>query len=194
MSPELQKQLFDKYPKIFRQKDLDKMQTAMCWGIECRDGWYMLIDTLCKNLQFNTDNNNKKYIIKNKILRILIPFLSKIVSYIPGKYNFKRERQINPLVILRRFLDKKIDNFRRKVKFIYVESNRYPQVEAVQVKEKWGGLCFYTDGHNDAQGGAISFAESMSYHICERCGSTNDVQQTKGGWVKTWCKECRETK
>ena len=194
MRDELEKKLFDAYPKIFRQKDLDMKQTCMFWGIECGDGWYTLIDVLCKDLQFNTDNNNKKYIIENKILRILIPFLSKIVNCIPGKYNFKRKWQINPLVVIRRFLNKKIYNWRQNVEFIYVESNRYPQVEAVQVKEKWGGLCFYTDGHNDAQGGAISFAESMSYHICERCGSTNDVQQTKGGWIQTLCKECRETK
>jgi len=47
MRGELQQQLFEKYPAIFRQKDLPMTQTAMCWGIDCGDGWYEIIDTLC---------------------------------------------------------------------------------------------------------------------------------------------------
>ena len=33
MKAELQDKLYKKYPKIFVQKDMDKTQTAMCWGI-----------------------------------------------------------------------------------------------------------------------------------------------------------------
>jgi len=57
MKSELQKQLFDKYPKIFRQKDLKMTETCMCWGIDTGDGWYNLLDMLCDQLQFNTDRN-----------------------------------------------------------------------------------------------------------------------------------------
>lgn len=135
MTPELQDELYEKYPKIFGQKDLSPKETAMCWGIECGDGWYMLIDQLCKHLQFHTDHNNKSW-------------------------------NGEPLP--------------------------YPQVEAVQVKEKWGGLRFYTNGHSDKQEGAISFAEKMSYHICEECGSTDEVDLTiVTGWYRSLCKTCR---
>lgn len=51
MKNELQKQLFQKYPLIFRQKDLPITQTCMSWGIECSDGWFNLIDKLCENIQ-----------------------------------------------------------------------------------------------------------------------------------------------
>ena len=51
MKKELQDKLFEKYPKIFRQKDLPMQQTCMCWGITCGDGWYNIIDTLCHNIQ-----------------------------------------------------------------------------------------------------------------------------------------------
>ena len=51
MKQELQDKLFEKYPKIFRQKDLPMQQTAMCWGVCCGDGWYNIIDTLCHNIQ-----------------------------------------------------------------------------------------------------------------------------------------------
>lgn len=58
MNPELDKQLCDKYPKIFANRHADMRSTAMCWGFECGDGWYDLIDRLCSNLQFNTDHNS----------------------------------------------------------------------------------------------------------------------------------------
>jgi len=47
MSPELQVQLYSKYPEIFVDKDKSMKETAMCWGIETPDDWYDIIDTLC---------------------------------------------------------------------------------------------------------------------------------------------------
>jgi hypothetical protein len=59
MKEELQNILFEKYPKLFIQKDLDMQQTCMCWGIETGDGWFSLIDTLCETIQNYIDNNHK---------------------------------------------------------------------------------------------------------------------------------------
>ena len=59
MKQELQNELFERYPKIFRQKDLSAQQTCMCWGIACGDGWYNLIDTLCHNIQWYAQYSNK---------------------------------------------------------------------------------------------------------------------------------------
>ena len=59
MNKELQDKLFEKYPKIFRQKDLPMQQTAMCWGISCGDGWYNIIDTLCGQIQNHLEHNMK---------------------------------------------------------------------------------------------------------------------------------------
>ena len=50
--------LIKKYPKIFRQYKLPMTETCMCWGLECGDGWYGLIDTLCKLLQWDIDKNS----------------------------------------------------------------------------------------------------------------------------------------
>jgi len=55
--PKTGKELMEKYPKIFRQKDIDMRQTCMCWGIECGKGWLELLDMLCFSLQWNTDRN-----------------------------------------------------------------------------------------------------------------------------------------
>jgi len=101
MSPELQTKLFEKYPKIFRQKDLPMQQTCMCWGIQCGDGWYDLLDRLCSQIQSHVDQRNE------------------------------------------------------------------PQIEATQVKTKWGGLRFYTNRPSDYIDGLIAMAEEMSYKIKE---------------------------
>ena len=57
MRDELQQKLYDKFPKIFAQKDLSPAETLMCWGIECGDGWYDLIHDVCHYAQFQTDHN-----------------------------------------------------------------------------------------------------------------------------------------
>lgn len=128
MKIELQNKLYDKYPKIFKQKDLDIQQTAMCWGIDTGNGWYWLLDQLCDSIQ--------RYIDCNK------------------------HRDIE-------------------------------QVEATQVKEKFGGLCFYYQGGDDLIMGMVDFAESMSYGICESCGTTKNVRHTEG-WVQSICERCEK--
>ena len=51
MKVELQEQLFKTYPKIFARRHMSKQYTAMCYGIQCPDRWYELIDTLCAKIQ-----------------------------------------------------------------------------------------------------------------------------------------------
>jgi len=126
MKPELQNQLFQKYPKIFQDRNKSPQETCMCWGLEIGDGWYWLIDMLCYQLQWDIDKNNE------------------------------------------------------------------PQIVASQVKEKFGGLRFYTNGSTEKQEAQISLAETMSYHICFECGSTKKVSQTERGWIVTLCKDCME--
>jgi len=72
-----------------------------------------------------------------------------------------------------------------------IDRNNEPQIEAVQVKEKFGSLRFYTNGVTDRQDGMIDLACSMSNYICEACGSTEKVTQSKG-WITTRCASCRK--
>lgn len=55
MSPELDKELCEKYPKIFKNRDGSIMQTCMAWGFECGNGWYNIIDILCSEIQHHVD-------------------------------------------------------------------------------------------------------------------------------------------
>src|SRR3990167_1241920 len=58
MSPELDKQLCEKYPELFRGRNKPMTETLMCWGFECDDGWYDLIDGLCLALSSYCEDNN----------------------------------------------------------------------------------------------------------------------------------------
>jgi len=142
MKQELQNKLFEKYPNIFRQKDLSSQETCMCWGITCGDGWYTLIDTLCEAIQQRVQFiNGQKIKVKNNLKTL-----------IPVKYQ-------NDLIC-----------------------------EATQVKSKFGGLRFYTEGGDDFTNGLISMAESMSYSMCENCGNPGSIR--KASRIKTLCKDC----
>ena len=58
MRKELDEALCAKYPDIFRDRNGDMRTTAMCWGFECGDGWYNIIDAVCAMIQ-NHESGNK---------------------------------------------------------------------------------------------------------------------------------------
>lgn len=60
MRQELDEQLCAKYPKIFANRNADMTTTAMCWGFECGDGWYNILNQLCSNIQSHIDWHNRE--------------------------------------------------------------------------------------------------------------------------------------
>jgi len=59
MRKELDEKLCKDYPKIFANRHGDMKTTAMCWGFDCDDGWYPLINLLCREIQWHIDHNAK---------------------------------------------------------------------------------------------------------------------------------------
>ncbi len=59
MNTENDKYLCETYPKLFRDRHAPMTETAMCWGFECGDGWFDLIDQLCANIQNHIDWKEK---------------------------------------------------------------------------------------------------------------------------------------
>lgn len=55
----------------------------------------------------------------------------------------------------------------------------------VQIKEKFGGLCFYMNQSTPYMDGAIYVTEALSTTICEECGLPGEKRG--GGWIKTLC-------
>jgi len=66
--------------------------------------------------------------------------------------------------------------------------HEYPY-KFVQIKEKFGGLRVYDHGADDYIRGVIDMAESLSYRVCELCGSSGSKFHF-GMWVKTLCGAC----
>jgi len=60
MRQELDKKLCKDYPKIFANRFGDMKETAMCWGFDCGDGWYPLINRLCSEIQHHLNRNAKE--------------------------------------------------------------------------------------------------------------------------------------
>jgi hypothetical protein len=157
MRRELDEALCAKYPLIFRDRNADMRTTAMCWGLECGDGWYNLIDTLCGLLTSDYRNAKSRYdFIKDKLGQ---------PKYSGSKDNITQEQ---------------IDEAKARLD---EESLRVPV--AVQVKEKFGGLRFYVQAATDKHYNYISFAESMSYRTCEECGAPGKTYTD--GWHMTLC-------
>lgn len=65
-----------------------------------------------------------------------------------------------------------------------------PECKAVQVKEKFGGLRFYTAATSKEVYDLISEYETRSYRTCEDCGDTKTAKPRDGGWIRTQCNKC----
>jgi len=71
--------------------------------------------------------------------------------------------------------------------------------DILQIKEKFGGLCFYYRAKDkgrshallpDAFNKAVEKAEADSLSICEDCGAPG--MRLGDGWIRTLCRPCDE--
>ena len=186
MKKELDEVLCAKYPKLFRDRHAPMTTTCMCWGFECGDGWYNIIDALCSNIQHHIDWKRKQRLIALRFNRALQKAIDgdngvALEKYYSanGKYSLSARQQEN------------IDEEIKGKKFRKVP-NKVEQVIVSQVKEKFGTLRFYVDRDNDEIHAMINMAESMSARTCEVCGSPG--KSNSRGWIKTLCETHRNEK
>jgi hypothetical protein len=178
MKQELDKLLCEKYPLMMVNRHKDMKETCMCWGFECGDGWFNLLDQLMGNIQHHID-------WKLKQQQWAIDYNQMAAEAKAG--NFDLFEKANESITDQAYKEKRLaeiiaGDFREVPKPI-------TQVTLDQVKEKFGTLRFYYQGGDDYISGMVSMAESMSGVICESCG--NPGEQTRGGWIKTICEPCK---
>ena len=157
MKRELDEALCAKYPLIFKDRNADMRTTAMCWGLDCGDGWYNIIDTLCGLLTSDYRNAKSQY------------------EYIKDLVDQPRWEGSKDIITQEKIDDAKVRMDEEAVKVPV----------AVQVKEKFGGLRFYVQAATDKHYQYITFAESMSYRTCESCGAPGKTYTN--GWHTTLC-------
>ena len=178
MKRELDDLLCKKYPKMMVNRNLHMTETCMCWGFECGDGWFNILDQLMGNIQHHID-------WKVKQRESAIKYNEMVTQCQAGNLElFEKEY----LSLSQEFKDKRLGEIiaggRREL------SEVIPQVTLDQVKEKFGTLRFYYSGGDDYISGLVTMAESMSAITCESCG--NPGERTGGGWIKTICEPCED--
>lgn len=181
MTPELDAKLCAEYPRIFRDRYAPMDQTAMCWGPECGNGWYHIIEALCGIIQSHIDHGcrDRAWALRyNRALRraqagdtqALVRFYA--VSRTPDSLAWAQtqaQRDLDSAVTLRDVPEAPA------------------QVVATQVKEKYGTLRFYVDYADDYVRGAIALAEHLSARTCETCGAAGKLRGDF--WLSTRCDE-----
>ena len=71
----------------------------------------------------------------------------------------------------------------------YNKKNPDNEIEVLQVKEKFGMLCYYISHGDKVLYDMIDKAEKESWKTCEHCGSKENVIHTDR-WIWTVCKNC----
>ena len=175
MKKELEQKLFENHPLIFFRRNNPIKNSLMGASISVGDGWFDLINILCYQL---TDNyrrakNDYEFYLKFQTRSSEIDILNE-------------KRQINP----------DDPNVKNKIFYspIHVEKARLAMQNALdntpvalQVKEKFGTLRFYTDRNTPVSYALINMAESLSSTICEVCGDKALETSEHNGWIHTLC-------
>ena len=174
MKLELDKLLCEKYPKMMVNRDKPMMETCMCWGFECGDGWFNILDQLMGNIQHHIDWKEKQR--TSAMAYNLMAAQAKEGNF--DLFDDSMKDLNNPEYKAKRLSEVIAGDFRSVPESI-------PQVTLDQIKEKFGTLRFYYTGGDDIIDGMVRMAESMSAVTCETCG--NPGQQRGGGWIRTLC-------
>jgi hypothetical protein len=181
MKQELDKLLCEKYPKMMVNRNKDMKETCMCWGFDCGDGWFNILDQLMGNIQHHIDWKIKQRdgAIKYNDMAAQakagnFDLFEETMKALPN--DEYKEKRLGEIVV---------GDFREV-------PNTIPQVTLDQVKEKFGTLRFYYSGGDDYISGMVSLAESMSGVTCEGCG--NPGESRGGGWIHTYCTPCEEAR
>lgn len=179
MKQELDELLCKRYPKIFRDRHADMRTTAMCWGFDVGNGWFNIIDQMCRNMQWHIDQSRKNRAralrynrAVNKALKGDIEPLIKYHTYGKGPKAREYGEQYAQ------------EDIGRGLKLHNVPEACH-QIIATQVKEKFGTLRFYYYGGDDYCRGVDALADSLSAVTCEECGSPGKLLTQ--GWHRTLC-------
>ena len=179
MKQELDKLLCEKYPKMMVNRNKNMQETCMCWGFDCGDGWFQILDQLMGNIQHHIDWAEKQR-------NWAIEYNEMAARCKDG--NFDLFEETNKRLVSEEYKNERLaeivaGDFRQVPESI-------PQVTLDQVKEKFGTLRFYYSGGDDYISGLVSMAESMTGVTCEECG--NPGKSRGGGWIHTYCEPCEE--
>ena len=131
------------YPRLFTNPD----GLPTCRDFSCGDGWYAILDTLCRCLMGPHEQ------LESEIIRLR----RRVASKDPQHPWESESPEVRPQSLTQTF-----------------ESLQMPSF--LQIKEKFGTLRVYVIGGDDRVHELIEFAELMSAVTCEACGAPGAVR------------------
>jgi hypothetical protein len=159
MSPELERKLIEKYPKLFKDVNKSPKETLICFGCECNDGWFDILDNLCgfiTNLQ-----KSRSYFLTKKDGEF-ISFHCPDVTFVQIKEKYGTLR-------------------------VYWHFSDWDYTElSSQIKDS-EELDKHISRYTDVIESAIDFCEYLSSKTCEVTGKPGKLYSD--GWCVTLCKE-----
>jgi hypothetical protein len=180
MSPDLDKQLCDKYPKIFANRYKSPQESCLAFGIECGDGWYDIIDHLCDSASsmwttsFEVDKEDaiKLAVEKNSFggYFVEVPAPQMVASQVKEKFGTLR---------------------------FYYHLDFEPNIVELNNIGKYPDLSKIVDRYYSYFDGMVHMAEAMSARTCEMSGQKGEMHVSGGtrfGWYKTLNPELAKTR
>ena len=161
MSPELEHKLIEKYPKLFKNVNKSPKETLICFGCECGDGWYDILDNLCGFIT-NIQKSRTYFLMKKDDKCIDFRCPDVVFDQIKEKYGTLR------------------------VYWHFDTSELNYEELASQLKDT-ESLDSYISKYSDTIDNAIDFCEYLSSKTCEMTGKPGKLYSN--GWCVTLCKE-----
>lgn len=208
MNKELDTKLMKRFPFLYRERFLPMSTTCMCWGFACGDGWFSILWQLSLAIEeelgitkwknFRCRFHSWRVVRRNARLtkridryknRLIKKFLKRTgykdltaAAVAAGYTEYQGLRIFNESPEGKKYLkywNKKRFNFTMPYEREFSVS---------QVKEKFGGLRFYTHTTNDNIEELVRLAERTASVTCERCGRFGRLRSD--GWMVTLCDRC----
>ena len=156
-----------RYPDIFRDTDKGPMHSLMCFGCDCGDGWFKLIDDLCA------------YITQLREQRQLIFVKKELRVESPSGYDNNILEVPSPKAVF----DQVKEKFGTLRVYFHVESE---PLETVKGGDRIDLADYNKVVHqfDKAVYSATNYVEFLSSRTCEKTGNPGKLH-SKWGWVKT---------
>lgn len=170
MKEELKKSLIEKYPEFFQGHKLPPTESLMCFGCECDDGWYKILDDLCGYIKRMVTSNHTMG-VKDEFYKKDKEHWEDNIVYLPA-----------PEVIFTQIKEK----YATLRVYFYIKAMQqdFPGREKLDL-DKVEAYYWQLDQRIQS---AVDFAEYISGRTCEVTGTPGSLH-SRGGWFKTLCPE-----
>jgi hypothetical protein len=166
MKPELEIQLVSKYPDFFRDRSKSPKESLMCFGCECGDGWFGILDNL---LGYMADVRENRLRILDLKPDLVTPENGGCIDFrCPQVILSQVKEKYGTLRVYWHFDSEEIEGLRSQVR------------DEHQLEE---GI----DRYSDLVDGAVDFSEYLSSKTCEVTGKPGKLYSD--GWCVTLCEE-----